>query len=489
MTRLFAFRPLRLAQSLLIGVSLPACLLAQPAPGTSRPALPIKATELASFINPIIKAQLEKEKIPGAVFVLVQNGKILYQHGYGFADLERRKRVDPFTTIWRIGSISKVFTATATVQLADRGRFRLTDDVNRYLTRFKVPATFTEPVRFWHLLTHTAGFDEIRPGTRAATERELLSLGDFLAPKLVRLRPPGRVISYSTYGISLAGYLIEQTSGVGFETYLRQNIWAPLAMRRTNIDVPQRLRDDLAKGYELDNGANQPANWEWYHSTPASSINSTAVDMAQFIIAVLQHGRYEKTRILSEAAGRDLLRQHFTSHPELAGFTYGFQEDFTNGEHIVQHGGNVEGFSAQLTLLPDRGIGFFIASQHEPAALKDVVQRALLDHYFPDQRRRVRPVPMSGYRERAARFAGTYEINEFCHTCGAGRRVYPRIEVKAFPDGTLSITGIEPRFVEVSPMFFRKVNGAPGGAVFHQDPSGKIDFLAGDSWLVFERIK
>ncbi|HKR09467.1 MAG TPA: serine hydrolase domain-containing protein [Gemmatimonadaceae bacterium] len=454
-----------------------------------RPSLPISAGELASFVNPIIKAQLEKEHIPGAVFVLVQNGKILYQRGYGFANLEKQKRVDPFRTIWRIGSISKVFTATATVQLADRGRFRLTDDVNGYMTRFKVPNTFSEPVRFWHLLTHTAGFDEIRPGTRAETEAGLLSLGDFLAPKLVRLRPPGQIISYSTYGISLAGYLIEQTSGVDLETYLRQNIWTPLGMTHTNIAVPARLSDDLAQGYELDNGTNQLASWEWYHSTPASSINSTAVDMGQFIIALLQRGRYEKTRILSEAAAVDLLRQHFTSHPQLAAFAYGFYEDFTNGEHILEHGGNVEGFAAELTLLPDRGIGWFIASQHEPAELKDVVQKALLDHYFPDQRKRVPPVPLAGYRERAPRFAGTYELNEFCHTCGADRRAYPRIDVKAFPDGTISITGIEPHFVEVSSLFFRKVNGAPGGVVFHQDKSGKIDVVAGDSWFVFERIK
>ncbi|HJP59341.1 MAG TPA: serine hydrolase domain-containing protein, partial [Gemmatimonadaceae bacterium] len=305
---------------------------AQPALVGARAQLPIKATELASFINPIINAQLEKEHIPGAVFVLVQDGKILYQRGYGFADLERRKPVDPFTTIWRIGSISKVFTATATVQLADRGRFRLTDDVNQYLTRFKVPPTYAEPVRFWHLLTHTAGFDEIRPGTRADTEAGLLSLGDFLAPKLRRLRPPGQIISYSTYGISLAGYLVEQVSGSDFETYLRQNIWTPLGMRHTSIAVPARLRDDVAKGYEWENGTNRPAEWEWYHSTPASSINSSAVDMAQFIIALLQFGRYERTRILSERAGRDLLRQHFTSHPQLAGFAYGFYEDFTNGE-------------------------------------------------------------------------------------------------------------------------------------------------------------
>jgi CubicO group peptidase (beta-lactamase class C family) len=449
----------------------------------------IDSAELARFIDPLISAQMAKENIPGAVFLLVQNGKVLYQRGYGFANLSRRQPVDPETTIWRIGSISKVFTATAVVQLADRGRFRLTDDVNQYLTRFKVPSTFPQPVTFEQLLTHTAGFDEIRPGTRAETAAGLLPLGDFLANKLIRLRPPGRTISYSTYGITLGGHLVEQVSGMDFETYLARNIWAPLGMTRTNITVPVSLRPDLAQGYEYDAGRNKLADWEWYHTTPASSINASAADMGRFIIAHLQDGRYGKTRIMSESAARDMHRQHVTSHPKLPGFAYGFYETFTNGERLLQHGGNVEGFSAQLTLIPTRGIGFFIASQHEPARLRDVVQAAFLDHYFPVVTKvETSPVPIAGYRERAPHFAGTYELNQFCHSCGPGRREYARIEVKANPDGTISITGNPDPFVEVEPLFFQRVRGT-GSAAFREDSSGRVIQLAGDSWIVFERIK
>ncbi|MFL5489371.1 MAG: serine hydrolase domain-containing protein [Gemmatimonadaceae bacterium] len=443
---------------------------------------------LASLVDSLIPAQMAKEHIPGAVFVLVQNGKVLYQRGYGLANVERRQPVDPEKTIWRIGSISKVFTATAVVQLADRGRLRLSDDVNRYLSAVKVPATFEEPVTFQHLLTHTAGFDEIRPGTRAETAAGLLPLGAFLQNKLIRLRPPGRIISYSTYGVTLAGYLVEQISGTDFQSYLEQNLWRPLGMTRTNITVPDSLRGDLAQGYEFDSGENKLAEWEWYHTTPASSINASAADMARFIIAHLENGRVGRVRVLSDSATRDMHRRHASSDPRLAGFAYGFYEGFTNGERLLQHGGNVEGFAAQLTLIPARGIGFFIASQHEPAALKDVVQSALLDRFFPAKTKPAPPVPMPGYRERAPRFAGTYELNEFCHSCGAGRREYPRVEVKANADGTISMTGNAQRFVEVSPLFFSGLTGA-GGAAFKADSTGRINVLAGDSWFVFERIK
>ncbi|HMI56099.1 MAG TPA: serine hydrolase domain-containing protein [Gemmatimonadaceae bacterium] len=478
-----------------IAVTSSAC--AQPAPpqsGSSVPPAtrqaartPIDAAELGRFVDPLISAQMEKERIPGAVFVLVQNGSVLYQRGYGLANLGTMTKVDPEKTIWRIGSISKVFTATAVAQLADRGRFKLTDDVNQYLTDFKVPATFPEPVRFHHLLTHTAGFDEIRPGTRAESPAGLLPVCDFVSTRLVRLRPPGRTISYSTYGVTLADCLIEKVSGTSFEDYLAKNVWGPLGMTRTNIVLPDSLRNDMAQGYEYDNGSNKVADWEWYHTTPASSINASGADMARFIIAHLQNGAYRGTRILSEAAARDMHRQHATSHPKLAGFAYGFYEDFTNGERMLEHGGNVEGFSAQMTLLPERGVGFFIATQHEPAQLRDVIRNALLDHYFPATTKRPPAVPMPGYRERAPRFAGTYELNQFCHTCGANRRVYTRIEVKAHPDGSISITGNKEHFVEVSPLFFQRVSGS-GGAAFREDTSGRVSLLAGDSWLVFERI-
>ena len=448
----------------------------------------IDSAELASFVDTLITAQMAQENIPGAVFLLVKDGRVFYQRGYGFANVARRQPVDPTKTIWRIGSISKVFTATAVVQLADHGRFRLTDDVNRYLRRFKVPPTFPEPVTFQHLLTHTAGFDEIRPGTRAETAAGVLPLGDFLATKLVRLRSPGQTISYSTYGITLAGYLVEQISGMDFETYLARNVWHPVGMTRTSITVPDSLKPDLAQGYEYEGGANKLAEWEWYHTTPASSINASAADMGRFIIAQLQNGRYGNTRIMSEAAAVDMHRQHMTSHQRLAGFAYGFYEEHANGEQLLEHGGNVEGFSAQLTLIPARGIGFFSASQHEPARLRDVVQSALLDHYFPAPPP-VPPTPMPGYRERAPRFAGTYELNQFCHTCGADRREYPRIEVKPNGDGTISITGNPQPLVEVSPMFFRRVNGTGGGVAFRDDASGRVTLLAGDSWIVFERIK
>jgi CubicO group peptidase (beta-lactamase class C family) len=123
--------------------------------------------EFEQFLDRFFAEHMQKEHIPGAAFVFVKDNKVFFKKGYGFANLERQQRVSPDSTIFRIGSISKVFTEDAVIQLADQGKINLHTDVNQYLKRVKVPKSFVEPVTAAHLISHTAGFDEIRPGTQA----------------------------------------------------------------------------------------------------------------------------------------------------------------------------------------------------------------------------------------------------------------------------------------------------------------------------------
>lgn len=155
---------------------------------------PTDPKELETFIGKIFTEEMDRQHIPGAEFVFVKDGKVFFSKGYGFANLEKQQRAVPEQTIFRIGSISKVFTATAVVQLADRGRLNLQTDVNRYLKKLKVPATFSEPVTPAHLITHTAGFDEIRPGTQGPTAESVLPLADFLSTRLKRIRDRKSVV-------------------------------------------------------------------------------------------------------------------------------------------------------------------------------------------------------------------------------------------------------------------------------------------------------
>ncbi|HEU0014696.1 MAG TPA: serine hydrolase domain-containing protein, partial [Longimicrobium sp.] len=205
-------RPSRLSRSFAImlaaalALAAPACARAQ-APA-ARPAVRVDPAELARMMDSIVPAAMAERQIPGAVVVVVQHGRVLLSRGYGLADVERGRRVSPDSTVFQIGSISKVFTATAVVQLADRGRLRLDRDVNAYLRRLRVPDAFGAPVTAWHLLTHGAGFDELPGRLLRSDTAAVLPLARFLDGRLVRVRAPGALPSYSSYGAALAGLLV-----------------------------------------------------------------------------------------------------------------------------------------------------------------------------------------------------------------------------------------------------------------------------------------
>ena len=476
----------RLAIVSLLGPAVWACFLAATPVGGEKGTAPVDSAQVARFVDSIVNAEMTRQHVPGAAFVFVQDGRVLYLKGYGVANVETAQPVDPARTIWRIGSISKVFTANAVVQLADRGRLDLNTDVNRYLKRLQVPATYPTPITIANLLTHTSGLDEIRPGTQGPDSASVLPLADFLRPRLVRVRKPGALIAYSTYGITLAGQLIEEVSGLTFERYLADNIWHPLRMDRTNITVPPALKGDVAMGYEYDNGVQQPQRWEWYHTTPASSINSTASDMARWMLMHLQYGRLDGATIMSERAARDMQRGHATGHPKIAGFAYGFNENLEPGyPRFINHGGKMAGFSSELLLIPERQAGFFIVHQGERANIGDPVKWALLERFYGDPATRLPiPVPSASFTSPAQAFLGRYAWDVWCRTCSQPS-ISNVLQVSSNPEGTLSIAGR--KWVEVEPLYFVREDGKAALA-FGADSTGQMKFIYAGGFWVFERI-
>jgi CubicO group peptidase (beta-lactamase class C family) len=455
------------------------------------PHAPIDSAAVARLVDSLVPIAMHSERIPGAVVAVVVDDRLLFARGYGVADLESRRPVTVDSTIFRIGSISKLFTATAVAQLADRGVIDLHADVNRYLTRLQVPATYPQPVTAWHLLTHSAAFDEIRPGTQAPTEAGLLPLDRFLRGKLVRLGPPGVVTSYSTYGMTLAGALVEDVSRQPLEEFLTRNLWMPLDMDHTSIRVPAADQRLVATPYDVDDGKVIRAPWEWYHTTPASSINGTAADMARFMATMLNGGVLPRSfgegrgrRVLSERATREMQAPQLTMHPRLPGFGLGWQESDANGEHVVEHGGDVAGFATLMTLLPERRVGLFVASHREGSDLRYRLRRAMLDRFFP--RLTLAPVvPLHHDADRAARYAGHYRAATVCHSCASPMPVN-EVDVVANHDGTLSFR--DASWVEVAPAFFRTVDGSRRLG-FRTDAKGRVTHLTAGSFQVMERVR
>ena len=429
---------------------------------------------------------MQKEHIPGSAIVFVQNGQILLTRGFGYANLEQKKLVDAEKTICPIGSISKVFTATALVQLADQKKIDLKSDVNAYLKKLKVAQKYPEPIQLRNLLNHTSGLDEIRPGTQANSPEAILPLHEFLKSRLVPIHPPGLITSYSTYGITLAGLLIEEISGSSYETYLRRNLWEPWMMSRTHISTPLNLAGDVAIAYGVEDDKVEKIPYEWYHTTPASSIRSTAENMGHFIAGQLQCGDFRGKRIFSEKAACEMQRTQSTTHPQMPGWTYGFQEDDTNGLRILEHGGDIAGFASLLVLLPDQNTGFFITHHVEGANMRFELKKQLLNRYFPDKREVKAPTPAPDSAAGLKRFAGVYRGNIFCHTC---KESFPvaEVEVTANEDGTITLW--EDRWIQTSPLLFVRSDGKRKIGFQEDKHTGQILQMSSGSWKVMEKVK
>jgi hypothetical protein len=255
-------------------------------------------------------------------------------------------------------------------------------------------------------------------------------------------------------------------------------------MRRTSITVPPELAREVAVPYEREGDSLHVAAWEWYHTIPASSVNSTAADMGRYMIALLQRGRLGTARVLSDSAGGEMLRQQVAPHPRVPGVTLGLWEDYVGRLRVVEHGGNVAGFSAQMTLIPSENAGFFVVGHFEGSHLRDDLRQALLTRLYPAARaRRPVPPPPADFAGRAAAYTGRYTWTTSCHTCQP--RSTPVVFDVSLRDGALFIAGS--RWIEVEPLVFVRHDGA-GYIAFRTDSAGRVTALFPGSFWSFERL-
>ena len=190
---------------------------------------PTDEREVEAFFDGYLGHQLEDYDIPGATVSVVKDGGVLFAKGYGQASFEKNESVVADETLFRIASITKLFTSTAAMQLVEEGKLDLHRDVNAYLTDVEIPNTYPgRPVTLHHLLTHSAGFEEHYTGSGARNASDVEPLEEYLSEQMpARVRPPGEVSSYSNYGMSLAGLVIQEVSGMPYERYCRRERTRP----------------------------------------------------------------------------------------------------------------------------------------------------------------------------------------------------------------------------------------------------------------------
>lgn len=438
------------------------------------------ARQIASIVDPIVEKELAAG-VPGAAFVFVRDGRIVYQHGYGVSDLETKAKVDPERTVWPIASITKTVTALGALQLVADGRIELDGDLNRYLKRLQVPAQGYSPLTLRHILSHTSALDEI-PGRRY-DGKQAPDMAAFLEGKLVRYREPGKLTAYSTYGMALAGVLIEDVSGQSYADYLQQHIFKPAGMSSARLMLRQGDEKGVATPYEIDDGRATAIPYEWYMTPPTSSMVATTADMARLLLVHLANGRAGTGQILSPALTRAMHAQQATNHPDLPGWSLGFQLDTVNGVAVVEHGGDIAGFSALFALLPDKHEGFFIVNHGESGNLRFRIKQALLDALYPAKPVDV-PAADSKNAPAMAEYAGRYISSITCRTCT--RSDDQVFVVKAQPNGTLSLWG--QTWVPLRRDLFVRDDGKRLLG-FARDEKNKIVSVSAGSWRVADRLE
>ena len=270
----------------------------------------------------------------------------------------------PDKTLFRVASLSKLFTETAIMQLYERGLLKLDDNVNHYLKSFQVQNPFPLPQTVADLLTQTSGLNLRYIGIASPSAAQVPPLGKYLAEQLYPLiLPPGKFYLYTDDGIALSGYLVQELSGVPFPEYIEQNLLQPLDMRRSSFlqPLPPPLASELAQGYRYKNGSYQQLPFLDVNFPPAASLSTTATDMAHFMIAHLQLGHYHSSRVLQEDTARLMHQQHFnnTKYSQLPGSAYGFHEWRQNNIRAIGHSGNLHGYTSILFIIPEQNLGFF----------------------------------------------------------------------------------------------------------------------------------
>jgi len=450
---------------------------------------PTDPQELEAFLDGVFAALLEAHHIPGATVAVVKDGELFFAKGYGYADLVKRTPVDLDKTLFRIGSVSKLFTWTAVMQLAEQGNLNISEDVNTYLTDFKIPDTYPEPITLAHLMTHTAGFEERMTGMQVRSAEDLEPLGEFLANNMpARVRPPGELAAYSNHGTALAGYIVEEASGMPFEDYVEEHIYTPLEMHNSTFrqPLPLELAPDMAVGYTYENGVYKAEEFEYIKGmAPAGSMSVTATDMAKFMIAHLQNGRYGDTRILNESTAKEMHRQHFTHDPRINGMCYGFYEQNLNNQRIIEHSGLLPPFVSLLTLLPEQKVGLFVSFNSLDGGARTELKQAFLNRYYPAPDAPV-PQPPSDFQQRTKQFTGSYmNIRSPYTTYEKVLGLMGGLDVSATEESLLVFD--EP-FVEVEDLFFREVGGQKT-LVFREDGQGHITHMFESDIPVSAHIK
>ena len=473
-------------------------------PKTSSPdAVPeLTRADLEAWLDGYLPYALDNGDIAGAVVVVVKDGQVLLQKGYGYSDIEKRTPVDPAKTLFRPGSVSKLFTWTAVMQLVEQGKLDLDADVNKYLD-FKIPSPDGKPMTLRQIMTHTTGLEEQIRALIASNKEEIIPLEMALkrwVPE--RIHAPGATPAYSNYATALAGYIVQRVSGEPFDAYIARHIFQPLGMAHSSFSQPLQpaLLAKMSKGYDKASDG-KAKDYEFISLAPAGSLASTGADMGRFMIAHLQDGAYGEARILKAETAQMMHSTGQASVGPLSRMMLGFYETTINGHRAIAHGGDTTLFHSDLQLFLDDGIGIYISMNSNgrdgaTGVIRGALVRGFADRYLPGPKGRAPALDAAQAKLHAQQMVGHYESSRRPESNLLSMvNMLGQIKVVANEDGTLSVplamgaNGVPKKWREISPYLWQDVAGSDRLAADVVD--GKVTRFTMEPYapiMVFERL-
>jgi len=446
---------------------------------------PLTADDAGAWLDGLFPYGLAKNNLAAAVVVVVKDGQILVSRGYGYADIAANKKVDPATTLFRPGSISKTFLWTAVMQLVEQGKLNLDADVNQYLD-FTIAPRDGKPITMRDLMTHTPGFEETLKNLFSHDDQLPMSNEAWLKEWVPeRVFAPGEVSAYSNYGAALAGYIVQRVSGQPFDEYIEQHIYQPLGMQHATFrqPLPANLKGDMAKSYA--SASTPPKSFEMVVSDPAGGMSVSGEDMARFMIAQLQNGTYNNMQILRPETAKAMHDFTHYSVPGLMPMALGFYHMDRNGQTIIGHGGDTELFHSGMMLFLQQNVGIFVSIDGDKdGGLRKQLLDGFTDRYFPALPQLPQPT-LGTARAHGMLLAGRYigSRGSFDNFLSIGNLLsQPKIFMT--PDGTLitpdfkNMAGQPRHWREVKPfLWLDDASGSHLGALMQ---NGKLRWISFD---------
>jgi CubicO group peptidase (beta-lactamase class C family) len=322
------------------------------------------------LVPEIIKA-MSKGNIPSAAIALVYKDRIVWSGAYGYANAWARTPAF-VETVYLIGSIFKTMSSVALLQQMEQGKFKLDDPVSNYLTEFKIQGDDpSNPVTFRHLLTHTSGLPADFGPCPVWSDHAPIPMKPYLENSLRLQSPPLSTVIYSNVAYTLVAYLVEKFSGTPFRKYVQQNILNPLEMKDTAFEPRPEMVERLAIPYFFEAKSERylPVGWTKANVWPAGIIYGTVFDLANWLIANVNHGVYKGVRLISEETFQEVMRRQYDRFAgpmhegwlnETTGYGLTWWVSDRNGEKIFAHSGSVTGYTAFVAGNLNRRTGFAI---------------------------------------------------------------------------------------------------------------------------------